>query len=365
MKFNNVEILSWHKRLPHEDMTDIASSGVPTISDLNELGIDTSNLPLWGDNVISGSVKLKELLSERYNVHPDRIIITPGASMANFMLMTALLQPGDSVMVESPTYRPLAETAEAITEMETISFQRRQSENYHLNIDDDSIDQHHPKLLSLTNPNNPTGIYDPLVKISLLADKMEPHGGTVHVDEIFLPFMEDGDRMSVAAIDSRVISTCSMTKAWGLSGLRVGWMIAPAEVVRLVERNQNYMHVLQPYITEHIAYQVLSDRKINDRILEFARTRSQENRLIVKQFMDQHPELIYTEPDVGVIALVRFQDGRSIDDFYNKLLDKHHTVITPGLFFDVKDGFRIGFGMDKDTLTHGLEAISSVLHDER
>ncbi|MDP8228062.1 MAG: pyridoxal phosphate-dependent aminotransferase [Candidatus Electryoneaceae bacterium] len=359
MQFDNVEMLDWVKRLEGDDLIDIASSGVPVIKQVNDLGLPSGDLPLWGDNDY-GYVPLKGLLAERFGVQSDQVMITPGASMANFMVMSLLLKSGDRVIVESPVYRPLVETAEAIIECPVQRFDRRPENDYHLDPEELKLDPP-PKLIILTNPHNPTGIYDSSDTFARFAEYMERCNGWVLVDEVFSPFMPDGDRTTIASAHNRVIATGGLTKVWGLNGLRIGWITAPAPMIRRLEKMTNYMHVTQPFITEYIAYKVLSDESLNNRLLQFARSRAKENLAVVRSFMKGHPQLTFTEPDGGITALVRFRDGRSSNLFCKRLLQEHRTVVMPGRFFDVPDGFRLGFGETKDTVERGLDAISKLL----
>lgn len=355
-------MLSWHKALP-AGIIDIASSGMPTLSSLSQIGVDTGDLPLWGDNLHGGYSALKEHIAGQYGVEPERIVMTSSASMANFVVMSHLLNVGDCVMVETPTYSPLVDAAHAVTETEVIPFERVRENRYAIDPDNGSIEQHRPKLLVMTNPHNPSGVLENLNTISQTAERMAKHGGTVLVDEIFLPFAEGGERMSAAAVDPRVIVSGSLTKVWGLGGLRIGWIIAPTQTAAQLTKNLNYMMVLLPFAMEHLAHKILSDKDLNGRLLRKARDHSQQNRAIVTEFMKSQPELEYIEPDAGVITFVRFRDGRDSEPFCRELIDKHYTYVTPGRMFGVSDCFRLGYGCDRETLNRGLNAISSVLRN--
>jgi len=355
--------LSWHKNLP-SGIIDIASSGMPNLTSLSQLGLDLGDLPLWGDNLNGGYSALKEHLAWQYGVEPERIVITSGASMANFIVMTHLLRKGDSVMVESPTYRPLVDAVKAIIEKDAIPFHRRRENRYRIDLDSEDIEQYKPKLLVMTNPHNPTGMFDKLETISEVAERMDRYGGTVLVDEIFLPFVQGGERMSAAAFDPRVIISGSLTKVWGLGGLRIGWIIAPEELAYQLVKNLNYMTVLLPFVTEYISHKILTDADLNGRLLGKAREHSKQNRGIVTKFMSKHPDFVYTEPDAGVITSVHFRDGRSSGQLYEELIRSHNCYVAPGRMFGADDSFRLGFGCDQENLNLGLDAISSVLRND-
>ena len=359
MQFNNIEILDWVKRLEGDDLLNMASSGVPIVRKLDGLGISSDDLPLYGDNYY-GYVPLKELIAGRFGVRYEQIMITSGASMANFLVMSLLLRQGDRVIVERPVYTPLLKTAEAIIECPAQRLDRLPDKDYHL--DPENFGQKPcPRLIILTNPHNPTGIFDKPDVFTRLGEYADRNDGWILVDEVFRAFTPDGDRSTIATVHDRIIATGGLTKVWGLDGLRIGWIIAPVEMIRQFEQMINYMYAVQPFITEHIAYKVLSDENLNNRMLQFARSRAKENLSVVRSFMTGHPQLKFTEPNSGITALVRFRDERSSDSFCQSLLNEYRTVVMPGRFFDVPDGFRLGFGVERETVERGLDKISKLL----
>jgi hypothetical protein len=361
MQFETIEIFDWLKRLPHS-LLDLSSSGVQGPETLAELGLDLSDLPLRGENHY-GYRPLKETLAQCYQVTPDQIAITPGASMGSFAAMAAIVQSSDQVVIEHPCYQPFVRVTEVLTNSEPGFFQRRSEDNYRLDPDGAQIASTKPKAIVTTNLHNPTGILDSTEPILELADRVEPWKGWLVVDEVFLPFMEGWKHLTSAGKHPRIIVLGSLTKAWGLSGLRIGWVIAPPEIIRRVELIMDYMHVNQPFLTEFLAHLILAGQT-GERLLEQARERAASNWVTMQLFLASHPELIWTKPSGGIVVWVRFGDGRSAKPLCERLLTEMNTLVMPGFYFGVDDAFRLGFGADPKVIERGLAAVGTLLKDQ-
>jgi len=360
MNFDTIELFDWIKRLP-DTLINLTSSRIPCYEKLSELDIDSGNLPLSGGNLY-GYPPLKEVIADRFGTSSDRIAITPGASMANFVLCTVLTKSDRRIMIETPVYQPFVSVAKAVTEIEPLRLKRKHSNNYHLLTEDLKKSIVSPvSLLMLSNLHNPSGVYDEQESINQIADIIAAQNGCVLVDEVFLPFIEGGDKQCAALQHDKIITTGSLSKVWSLSNLRVGWVIAPYEIVRRIEHTMDYMHAVQPIITEHLAWIVLSDKTMREQLLHRARTIASENWKLVYSYLNDISEFDFIQPDGGISVLVRFADGRDSLPFTDHLRKEYNTVVVPGKYFEVDDGFRISFGVDKETVREGMEAIVKAL----
>lgn len=360
MRFADIEIFQWVKRQP-DDCLDLASSGVHGPLTVRELGIDPGDLPLSGPNPY-GYGPLKEVLAAMFGVGTERVVVTPGASLANYAVMAALTEAGDAVMVESPCYQPFVRVAQVCTGREPAFLPRVRSQRYTFALPDVTLTELKPKLLILTNLHNPSGMRLDLADLARLAEETERWGGWVLVDEIFLPFMEDGFQTG-ATIRPNIIATCSLTKAWGLPGLRVGWAIAPESIARRLETVIDHLHVCHGFISEYLAWAVLQG-ETGPRLLEAARQTARENYRLVDAFLKEQTHLDWTPPDGGITVWLTFRDGRDASPFCDRLRTKHRTLVQPGRFFGVDSGFRLGFGETPERLRQGLAAVQAEL-DER
>lgn len=361
MKFRIIELFDWIKRLP-PDLINLTSSGMPGPASLDDIGLEGENLPLKGDNYY-GYQPLKGIIASRYNTDPDHVAITPGASMANFALFASLADRGDRIMVEYPVYQPFVRTAEAITGREPLFLRRHRRNRYRIDDKQTGLKDENIKLLMLTNLHNPTGVFDPPETIIRLAESIASQNGWLVVDEVFLPFLEGYDRKCAAQLHDRIISTCSLTKVWGMSGLRVGWVIAHPEIVKKVEYTMDYMHVVQSFITDHIAWLIFSDETLNGSLLDNARRTAVSNLKPVMDRLSQISQFDYVTPSGGISILIRFKDGRDATPFVDQLQRDYGVVVVPGHYFGIADGFRLSYGIDEDQLRQGLEAIGKLMDE--
>jgi hypothetical protein len=216
-------------------------------------------------------------------------------------------------------------------------------------------------LVILSNPHNPSGVYDRPEVLLSLADTIARDNGWLLVDEVFLPFIKTNLNQHAASLHERIISTGSLTKVWGLSTLRIGWVIAQPSIIRQVETAMDYMHVVMPFSMEYLACRILSDEKLDHKLLEHARKLASENLKLVNTYLADIPELDCVQPAGGISMLIRFKDGRNSEPFTNRLLSEFNTAVMHGKFFELEDGFRISFGGEKDVLRQGLDAIQNSL----
>jgi len=357
MRFPVIELFDWFKRQPH-DLLDLASSGVDGPKTIGELGLN-EDLPIGGDNHY-GFRPLKEAIAHRYHVTAEQVVITPGASMANFAVMAALLNSGDRIVVESPCYQPFIRLASAVTDRKAALMERRAGDTFHITTPNDTLTECHPQLLIATNLHNPTGMNVPTEKWLALADQLAAWGGWLLLDEVFLPFLTGYPDNSLAGKHPRIVTVGSLTKAWGLSGLRVGWVIAPAHIARRVEQVMDYLHVVQPFMSEYIAHKILTNGTA-DRLLAAARQRAKNNWIITQRTLSRIPDVDSIAPDGGITVWVRFRDGRDAAPFCSKLLEERRTIVMPGFYFGEASCFRIGFGAEPDILQQGLQAIQDLI----
>jgi len=359
MQFNKIGIFDYVKRLP-KTVIDLTMSGLACPQNLSELGLNLKELPLTGSNYY-GYLPLKEALADQYGTSPDHIAITPGASMANYAVCSVLAEQVSKIIIETPTYQPFISVARTVKECEPQRFTRNRDEDYRLN--NNRIKQfiNSESLVIISNPHNPSGVFDKPDVLLALADTVARDNGWLVVDEVFLPFIKNSMKQHAANLHERIISTGSLTKVWGLSTLRIGWVIAQPSIIKQVEVAMDYMHAVMPFSMEYLAWRVLNDEILNLRLLEYARKTATENLELVNSYLADLHELDCVQPEGGISMLIRFKDGRNSEPFTNRLLSEFNTAVMHGKYFEVEDGFRISFGGEKGVLKQGLEAIRKLL----
>ncbi len=345
--------VTWAKR--HHSVTyNLASSGIAR-PPLEEIGFGPEDLELSGEHE-EGWPPLLERLAKRYGVDSSQVVLAPGASMANHLVCALLLEPGDTVLVEQPAYEPLHALPKYF-HAKVRFFQRSAEEGYPLNaraieplLDEDT------RLLICSNLHNPTGKWVRTSDLEVLASLAESHDFHILVDEVYLEWLYSEGERTASLLGPRMITTRSMTKAFGLDSLRAGWILSSEEIAERLRRLNDLFSITTPFPTERMAARALDHA---DDILAALTKRLAENRSLVEDFLSRHPELSWRAPDAGPVGFIHLKDG-SVDALVAQLLEKD-AAVAPGRVFGVADRFRLGFGMKKEILIEGLRLLDDVL----
>jgi aspartate/methionine/tyrosine aminotransferase len=343
--------MEWVKTRPRARY-EIGGSGMMPVH-IDELPEARDALEI-NDFNLYGYRPLIRALADRYDVSPDQVITAPGTSMANYLAIAAVVGAGDEVLVEHPAYEPLLDIP-ALLGVKVRRFERRFQVDIH-----SLAEQVTPrtKLIILTNPHNPSGILEPpevLREIGRLADQV---GAYVLVDEVYMDFLFESRPRTSVHLGSKFLMTSSLTKVYGLDGLRCGWVLGPPDVVKAMWRLQDFFGVngvIPGETTSVVAFKHLERFKQRSQSILAA------NRPLVDQFMAAHKAgLDWAPPDVGPVCFPRLRSG-SGDDFCVRLRAEYDVGVIPGRFFEMPDHFRIGFGGPTEDLRAGLERLSQAL----
>ena len=359
MHFEKIEILDWLKTAS-EAPIDFTASGMASPENLSDLGIKVDDLPIHGDNFYSYK-PLRDHLAKVYGISQECITVNAGASIGNFAALSVLHKKVNQITVEEPAYEPFIRLANAIAGTTPERLPRSPESQYHLDPYPPLLMDGKPRILLMANPHNPTGIFEKPETIARIANRLASDGGWMLIDEVFVPFLESGERLSYSKLKNNIVTTCSLTKVWGLSSLRIGWISGPEEVIHDIERTLDSINVIQPFITEYIAYHVMCETDIGNKLLLAARKIASKHLSIVKEYLDKLPEVSYTTPDAGISLLIRFKDGRDADKFCDNLESEYGVRVINGRYFEVQNGFRMSYGVDEETLRKGLEAITKAI----
>jgi aspartate/methionine/tyrosine aminotransferase len=295
----------------------------------------------------------------------DDVLLTMGAAGALFIVATALLEKGDEMVVVHPNYATNIETPRAIgAAVRTIDL--RFEEGFALDIDRvKTALSIKTKYVSVTHPHNPTGVClaeNQLRELALLA---ESTGVRILVDETYRD-MVFGQRLPpAAAFSPLLISISSVSKTYGLPGLRTGWIICRDR--RLLETfmaAKEQMHICGPVLDEELAYRYLLHR---DRYLPRILADIAAKFSVVKTWMEHQDELEWVEPQGGCVCFPRLRHPQrtDIDKFYSLLLDKFGTYVGPGHWFGMPRHYmRLGFGWPTlSQLEEGLSALGEAFRE--
>ncbi|HYE88122.1 MAG TPA: pyridoxal phosphate-dependent aminotransferase [Vicinamibacterales bacterium] len=352
--------LRWAKVRPRVTF-DLASSGLLPVTTAELLGdvraADAFDISGPADE---GYLPLREAIAARYRMSTECVSIAPGASGANFLSCLALLEPGDDVLIETPAYDPLMAAVRAAG-ANVVRFERSWQKGFAL--DPDVVRTAltpATKLIVISNAHNPSGAMagvDVLEQIGVMADAI---GALVLVDEVYAEAQHDDTAMPVPAakLGDVFVTTNSLTKAYGLAGLRCGWVLASSRVSERIRIARDVVDGSGPFVAERLAMTAFQHI---ERLRARARRILGENFAALERMAAAHPRLDWLAPVAGTTA---FPKVRGLDDttaFVDTLIEKHDTVVVPGHFFQAPAHIRISFGGAPEMVRASLDKLDAAL----
>jgi aspartate/methionine/tyrosine aminotransferase len=355
MRIEPIEYMEWAKLHPRAKI-NLSRSG-RTDRSLADLRVDLTALEVNGVSPY-GQPALLAALGRRYNVPEASILTTGGASQAIFMVCAALLEAGDRVLVERPAYEPLLAVPRLLG-AEILRLERRYEEGYRIDFDRlHRALELRPKLILLTDLHNPSGVWLGSGTLREVASAAASVGAMVFVDEIYLEFTGDDPPATAFSAGENVIAASSLTKAYGLGGLRCGWVFAPLPLAGTLRRLMDHLNVEEVFIGEQIASMVIG-RLAGWTAAGLPALR--RNLALVRDFIGSEDKLSWVEPESGIVCFPRIEAGIGGTELAAILEERYDTTVVPGRFFEEPRHFRLGFGGPEDELAEGLENIHRAL----
>lgn len=351
------EYMHWAKTRSRA-LYDLATSGLRNVK-LSELDVSLEDLEITG---VSGYAyePLQEAIAARLKVEVESIVTATGTSLANHLAMAAVVNPGDEVLIEQPTYEPLLALAHYLG-ARVKRFPRRFEDQFQILPDEIKKNiSSRTRLIVITNHHNPSGALtggDTLKDVGEIARGV---GARVLVDEVYLESLFDKRPRTSYLYGPEFIATSSLTKAFGLSGLRCGWIVAEPNLARQIWLLNDLFGASPVHAAERLS--VLAHQQI-DGIAEGARSLLRKNRALLNDFLDTRKDLETIRPDSGTIMFPRWTKQPTTEELCELLRDKYETPVVPGKFFDMPAHFRIGMGGDSEIMTEGLRRLGAALDE--
>ena len=361
MRFPPLAYISWAKSAPHAAV-NLARSGVepcpPSLLRLKASDL-VATLP-----VTYGYAPLAEAIARRYGVATNRVFpVSGGTSFANWLACATILDgcgSGTEILVERPTYEPLLRIPQALG-CRVRRFDRRLADDYAVDVDRfASLVTERTRLAIVSNLHNPSGVRMPMATLRTLAGLLARVGGSLLVDEVYLECAFGANPESSVHAGSNVVTTNSLTKAYGLDGLRAGWILGPASTIARAGRINDLMANNSVAPGEQMA--LAAFRRHQD-IDHRAHAILDGNLPHVRAFLTRETRLHAVVPDAGTIVFPRLPTGVDGDRFADHLLRRYSTLVVPGRFFESPQHIRVSFGGPARTLARGLANISRALDD--
>ena len=349
--------MQWAKQRPKVTY-DLGLSGILNLP-FPELEATLEDIDLNGDNSY-GYPPLVEALAEHRSVPKESLVtISGGTSMANHLAMAAAIEHGDEVVIEEPTYEPLMALAKYFS-AKICRFTRRFENNYRVDADEvERVVTEHTRLIVLTNLHNPSSALTDESTLIRIGDVAAKVGARVLVDEVYLEAVFENAPRSAFHLGKQFIATSSLTKGYGLSGLRCGWIIAEPELAERMRLLHDIFASIAPQPTERLS--VVALRNLPN-IATRARNILETNRAVLTDFLDAREDLQAPPPSQGTTSFPRLMRG-NVDRLSDVLHEKYDTAIVPGRFFESSQHFRIGMCAQPALFREGVKRLGRALDE--
>lgn len=345
-----------------------AESGVYplTLSELIEIaGVDMGRLGsvLLDYPEVNGLSELRSHIASMYpGAEAGNVLVTVGASEANHVIASALLEPGDEIVAMSPTYQQLPGNARnAGVQVNTVPLV--EDEGWALDLEAlDRVVTSLTKVIALVNPNNPTGHILTGTERAAIVAAAERVGAWIVSDEVYAgtEHHTDDQTPSLWGEYDKVIAVNSMSKAYGLPGLRLGWLVAPDEVYESLWRRHEYATIAAGTIDMHLATAVLSP-EVRPALTQRARRLIRTGFSTLTEGLAVHPGVFsVVPPEASAMSFVQFDLPATSIEFADELLRDEGLLVIPGSCFGMEDHFRFSSALPDQHLRDGLERLNRV-----
>lgn len=313
---------------------------------------------------ITGSQRLRELISAQYSHQTaENILITHGAIGANALIYETLVEPGDTVISVLPTYQQHY-SIPASYGADVRILPLREDNGFLPDVQElKSLINEKTKLIAINNPNNPTGALIDEQLLGQIVEVARLAGAWLLCDEVYRGTDQKGDGYTAAMADlyEKGISTASMSKAYSLAGLRLGWIAAPVELLKEVEIHRDYNTVSVGILDDYFASLALENR---EKILARNQKMLRDNLEILDAWVSNEPLISYVKPRSGTTALLKYDLPIGSRQFCVDLLKRYGVMFTPGEALDMEGYLRIGFANNSEVMKQGLALVSRFIKEQ-
>jgi aspartate/methionine/tyrosine aminotransferase len=370
MRIEPFTLEDWMTRYETQVEFDLAESGIQPLSTIELVTLtgeqDEFSRILASPLLYSearGTEELRSLIAALYrDANPDQVLVTTGAIEANYLAFNVLLNPGDEMVCVFPAYQQLYSVPRAIG-CDVRLWRLRRENDFRYDLDDlRRLVTRKTRMIVINTPHNPTGSVlsqDELRQVYEIAGGV---GAWVLGDEAYR-WLELPGRDPLAGpvrnLGERGISVGTISKPFGLPGLRIGWLVAPESIVNAAWRHRDYVTLSPGLINDRLAQIAL---RHTDRLLERTRGISSANLAHLQQWIREREGLIdWVEPRGGLLGLLRYNINVPSSELADRLAADASVMLAPGSAFDQEHHLRIGLGADPEKFRDGLAIAASFL----
>jgi aspartate/methionine/tyrosine aminotransferase len=366
MQFQNFDLEYFQSQFERTVEINLADSSVKCANVSDLLASDDATplleLPLYYPEV-NGTGLLRERIAALYpDASAENILVTVGAAQANWMVCSTLLEQGDKVIVVSPGYRQVWGLAKNLgcTVKEA---QLRPENNWRLDMHElESLASAKTKLISIVNPNNPTGSILSREEMQRIVAVCEKTGAWLHADEVYRGTEMSGEETPTFwGMYDRVICVNSLSKAYGLAGLRIGWMVAASEMIEAFWRRHEYAVIAASGPSMPLAEIALKPAK-RMVLLERQRKLSREGHAVLEDWVGKQESRFSVSKAVATsIAFVRYHFDMPSAQLADYLRKKVSVLVAPGAYLGTENHLRITVGYEPQKVKNALERIGAAV----
>ncbi|MEU3650025.1 capreomycidine synthase [Lentzea sp. NPDC034063] len=369
MKFESSLLEDWMRDYYFDVDFDIGSSGVQDFSfrELRSLlGISVGELDdiVLRDSSSFGGDELRAAVADRWgNGNSDWVMVTHGASEAIYLVMSSLLEPGDELIAVEPVYHSHTSIARSLGSR-VVPWKLRENEGFAIDLAElRQLISSRTKAIVVNFPHNPTGTTITEAQRGELIDLADEAGAYLVWDAAFADLVYDADPLRDPTHDyARAISIGTLSKGYGLPGLRFGWCTAHPDVLAAMVHLRDRMTLHLSPLIEFLGRQVARHA---DKLVGMRLTQARENRELLIRWAAEHADLVdFAAPRGGVTAFPRIKGCADTVTLCRELAHDHRVLLVPGEAFERPGRVRLGFGGSGKTLAQGLDVVGGVLRNK-
>jgi aspartate/methionine/tyrosine aminotransferase len=354
MRHKQSDYMHWSKTQSRARF-NLATSGVAPFP-LRELPVDLAKLEINGTNDY-GYAPLQQAIAAHHGVDPESVVESAGTSMANHLAMAAIIERGDEVLIEHPAYGPILDVAHYL-EADVKRFRRAEENGWE--IDPAEVRRcitPKTRLIVITNLHNPTSVFTPESVVREIGDIARSVGALVLVDEVYLDAVYEDTPRTSFHLGPEFVVTSSLTKVYGVSGLRCGWVLAQPDLAWEMRRLNDLYSATPVHPGELLSVAAFQHLNL---LRDRARRIVEADRKLLRDFLMQQSMISAVWTEWGTTSFVSLRN-RNVDEFLERLRTEFETSAVPGRFFEMPDHFRIGMGVNTEMFAEGLNRIASAL----
>jgi len=312
----------------------------------------------------NGLVELREQIARLYpGATREEVVVTTGAAQANFTSLLTVMDPGEEIVVMLPNYMQIWGVAKNYG-LQVKTFSLKEELDWGVDIDElNQMVSNKTRLIAICNPNNPTGHIMSMEEREAVIQAAGRVGAWILADEVYAGAEHNSDESTPSLWGSydRVLAIGSLSKAYALPGLRIGWVVASGDLAGEIWARQDYITISATMLGNKLATHALSPQ-VRTRLLSRTREYVRQGYDNFARWCGQHSDLLsLVPPQAAAIAFVRYNREVNSSELVKRLIEEQSTLVVPGDHFGLDHHLRISYGLSQDYVNEGLERIYQTL----